>query len=223
MDAADRVLRHAGDAVDYDAISGADLDAALAAIAKADMQGMSDDEAYAFLLNAYNICVVDCVRRRLRRDGKTIGTLHNPMTWLRFFVFTPIKVAGKRHNLFTLEYLALKPHLRRDPRGHFALVCASAGCPPLKDGIYHAEALDEELDLAGRAFMQGAALDRTDRMLHLSRILKWHAKDFARLGTARDVYAMFAPAEDAQWVKDHVPRIAWQEYDWDLNLKGQQA
>lgn len=214
----DAILSHASEAgVDYDAIKGDDLAAAIKAIGEADLKGASDQERYAFLLNAYNVCTIKAVRRWLYRDGKLRSSLYNPLTRFAFFFLTPFRVAGRLHNLFTLEYLSLKRFLREDPRGHFALVCASAGCPPLREGVYHGNDLDAELDLAGQAFMRDARLDRSERVLQLPMILRWFRKDFAIIGAPHEVYMRYAPSEDAKWVKDHAPRIEFIPYSWDLN------
>ncbi len=212
------MLIHASsDGVDYDAIKGDDLQEALDAIAKANLRGMPETAQYAFLLNAYNICTIRAVQRRLYRDGKVRGSLRNPWTRFVFFFLTPFKVAGKWSTLATLEYRRLKPFLRRDPRGHFALVCATAGCPPLREGIYHGEVLHEELELAGRAFMADARLDRAANVLYLPTILKWFRKDFARIGSPREVFHKYGGKSDVLWARANHPRIQWLRYDWTLN------
>lgn len=214
----DAVLVHAsGHGVDYDAIKSGDLDDALQAIGEANLRGMPEPAQYAFLLNAYNICTIHAVRRWLYRDGKRRGTLKNPLTRFAFFFLTPFRVAKKWQTLYGLEYRTLKPFLRRDPRGHFALVCGSAGCPPLREGIYHGGDLDAELDLAGRAFMADARLNRDANVLHLPIILKWYKKDFAQLGSPREVYHKYGNKSDVLWSKANHPRIRWIPYDWTLN------
>ena len=223
MDAADRLFTHVDEAgnVDYDGLRSDDLDEALDAITAADLDDMDGADRYAFLINAYNIAVLDAVRRRLRRDGRQVASLKRPWTWLRFFLFTPVKVGGRRMSLFRLEFQFLKPHLKRDPRGHFALVCASTGCPPLRDGVFHGADLDDELDAAGHAFLQpggGYQLDRDEGVLRLNRILKWYRRDFEALGGVRETFLRYAP--DADWVREHKPRIAYLSYDWDLNVAG---
>ncbi len=222
MDATDRVfdnVKH-GD-VDYEALSRDDLDEALRRIAAADLKTLRGNARYAFLINAYNLAVLDAVRRVLRRPGKRGRSLRNLWTRFRFFFLTPVRIAGRRMSLFWLEFRLIKWHLRRDPRGHFALVCAAKGCPPLRDGVFHGETLDEELDLAGRVFNQDGAgyrLDRDDGVLHLSRIYKWYRRDFRALGGLIEAWATHAPAADVEWVRLHTPRVRFMRYDWDLNI-----
>lgn len=224
LQSAERVLAAAVDAagrVDYAALQSRDLAAAAEAIAAADLSNLSELERYAFLLNAYNLSALILAKRLLWRNGTT-KTLANPLRWLWFFMVARVRVAGRSTSLLGLEFLKTKAFLRRDPRGHFALVCASAGCPPLRGGIYHGETLDGELDAAATAFLQpgaGYRLDRGSGRLHLSRIFRWYRRDFAAVGGPLEVFLNFAPKDDADWVRRHRPRISYLRYDWTLNMQ----
>ncbi|MGB0652385.1 MAG: DUF547 domain-containing protein [Thermoplasmatota archaeon] len=209
--------------VDYTRLRRAELQPSLDAIAQADLGTMKGPERYAFLLNAYNVTVLDAVLRRLWRGGRQVRSLRNPFWWLVFFLGTPVRVGGRRMSLYRLEFSLIKPHLRRDPRGHFALVCASTGCPPLRGGAYHGPELDAELDLAARAFLQpggGYTLDRERGILRLNRILKWYAKDFGGRAGVLATFEQYAPANDAAWVAAHRDglKLRYLRYDWDLNV-----
>ncbi len=221
---ADGLLARATDSkgrVDYAGLASDELRDALQAVATADLGAMRGKERYAFLLNAYNIVVIEAVKRRLLRPGKPARSLRNPFWWLVFFLATPVRVGGRRMSLFRLEFQYLKPHLRRDARGHFALVCGATSCPPLRDGLFHGEALDEELDLAARAFLQpgnGYTLDRDKGVLRLNRILKWYAGDFGGRTGVLETFTKYAPEADAHWVAKHNPQVQYLRYDWDLNV-----
>ncbi len=223
MESADALLHRAVDAdgnVDYStALSGLELNDALHVVATADLEGMNQADAYAFLLNAYNIATLDCVRRRLWNRGAW-ATLRNPLVWLWFFFFTPVRVAGRKVSLYGLEFKLIKPHLRRDPRGHFALVCASCGCPPLRGGVFHGDNLEAELDQAAASSCQpgsGYTLDREQGVLRLNRIFKWYKQDFETTGGIVETWARHAPVDDAKWVHDNAPRVTFLRYDWSLN------
>jgi hypothetical protein len=67
-----------------------------------------------------------------------------------------------------------------DPRIHFAITCGARSCPPI--GVYRAAALEQQLDLAARNFLnQEVALDARG-CVTCSRILQWYAEDFAAAG-----------------------------------------
>jgi hypothetical protein len=201
---------------------GSRLRDAMAPIRAANLRALKGSARYAFLINAYNLGALEVAGRLLYRNGRPVGTLKRPTTWLRFFLFSRITVAGRHMSLFTLEFRYLKPFLRRDPRGHFALVCASAGCPPLRDGLYHGDTLEAELDLAARAFLQpgaGYRVDAPNNVLWLSRIFKWYQRDFRAAGGVRNVFCKYAAPEDAAWERSLEPRLRYLDFDWGLNAR----
>lgn len=201
-----------GGNVDYDKLEPESLAESLAEIAEADLASMSAKEQYAFLINAYNICTLD-VAKRVLTDGKSLA---NKLTWLRFFLFTKVRVAGLSLSLYNLEFKLIKPFLELDPRGHFALVCASKGCPPLREGIYHPETLDAELDLSGEAFCQDYHWDADKRVLKINRIFKWYRKDFEAMSGAIATFLDYAPEELVADLEGGF-KLKYLPYDWQLN------
>ena len=114
--------------------------------------------------------------------------------------------------------------LRRmdEPRIHFAIVCASLGCPKLRDEAYVADKLEAQLDANARDFFAEPTnfqADVASRSIRLSAILKWFAKDFgatksAQLGTL----APYLPDEASRrLVLSENVRIKYSKYDWSIN------
>ncbi len=109
-----------------------------------------------------------------------------------------------------------------DPRIHFALVCGAKGCPPIR--FYEPERLDEQLDVATRAFVNGEIrIDRKRGEVTVSQIFKWYAADFGGLGGKPggglgSFLAQFTddPA-DADWLKANPVRFRFSAYNWNLN------
>lgn len=103
-----------------------------------------------------------------------------------------------------------------DPRIHFAITCGAQSCPPV--GVYRAEALDQQLDLAARNFLnQEVALDERG-LVTCSRILQWYAKDFEAAGGLGAFLARYldaGPARDAVGGRAR-PCDAYRPYDWAL-------
>jgi len=67
-----------------------------------------------------------------------------------------------------------------DPRIHFAISCGARSCPPVT--VYRAGAVDEQLDLATRNFVnQEVTLDAEGRIA-CSKIFKWYRRDFDSVG-----------------------------------------
>jgi len=103
-----------------------------------------------------------------------------------------------------------------DPRIHFAITCGAQSCPPV--GAYRAAALDQQLDLAARNFLnQAVAVDGQGRVT-CSRILQWYAADFEAAGGLGPFLARYLDAGSA---RDAVagrgrPCDAYRPYDWAL-------
>ena len=109
-----------------------------------------------------------------------------------------------------------------DPRVHFAIVCASIGCPPLLNGAYLPQQLDNQLTANARRFFSDPKKFRHDasrRSIELSPIIKWFAEDFGadRAAQLRTI-APFLPDQSAQalaasgWAS-----VSYLDYDWGLN------
>ena len=145
----DRILRaHVkGGRVNYSAIKSRDgeaLEAYLGAVATANLKGLKRGEKLAFYLNAYNALVIKSVLDRL--------PLRSVKTARGFFDGTSHKVAGRSVTLNDLENKIIRP-LFKEPRVHFALVCAARSCPPLMARAFKAKTLNRDLDRLTRAFL----------------------------------------------------------------------
>lgn len=103
-----------------------------------------------------------------------------------------------------------------DPRIHFAITCGAQSCPPV--GVYRAAALDQQLDLAARNFLnQAVAADGQGRVT-CSRILEWYAADFEAAGGLGPFLARYL---DPGTARDAVagrarPCDVYRPYDWAL-------
>jgi len=108
-----------------------------------------------------------------------------------------------------------------DPRVHFALVCASSSCPPIE--IFTAENLDEQLNIAGKTFLNsgGIIIDRKRNYVSLSRIFKWYGGDFGKTQAERlhFVTPYLYDAKDRKFLEENAEtiRVEYQDYDWRLN------
>lgn len=154
----------------------------------------------ARLINAYN----DVVKASPRRDP-------GPLGFFKFFFLDRRTIQGETFTLWGLER-----HIRAfgDPRIHFAINCGARSCPPLRR--YNAARLDEQLDLATRAYLAdpaGARLDRASRTLYLSRLFLWYKADF---GPPPDFALRYLPADDSRAVASTEGlRIRYLPWSWD--------
>jgi hypothetical protein len=115
-----------------------------------------------------------------------------------------------------------------DPRVHFALNCASLGCPRLPREAFRAPALDRQLDRETRRFLADPdhlRVDSARRTVQLSMVFQWYAPDFLRWlretrGLARptvlDYVKLYAPPALAGQIGAGY-KLEYLPYDWRLN------
>jgi hypothetical protein len=142
--------------------------------------------------------------------------------WGRFSFFKQAKprVFGRELTLDALENAVIRPDFA-EPRVHFALVCASKSCPPLRAAAYSAQRLERQLDDQAQAFLADPTKNRFDaaaKTLRLSAIFKWYQGDFERAaGTVPAYVARYAPATARGWLTGPGVRTEHLDYDWSLN------
>jgi hypothetical protein len=147
----------------------------------------------AFWLNVYNALVLHGI---VRLDVRT-----SVLRVWNFFGRVSYRVGGHVVSLDDIEHGLLRGNRRRklpplrpfgrrdprlalavtppDPRYHFAITCGAASCPPV--GVYRAAALDAQLDLAARNFVNQEVTLAGPRLL-CSRIFRWYRTDFEAAG-----------------------------------------
>ncbi len=186
-------------------------------------------ERLAFWINAYNSFTL----------ADALDTVYGKHQSVRqvggFFDRRRHLVAGEQ---MTLDEIEKHGRDLRDPRIHFAIVCASTSCPRLQRFAYRGEALNTQLEQAAREFLadrnRGLRFDAKNNNLYVSPIFVWYSGDFTgtRSGAgglwARakatmsgrellDFIAQYAPPEVAQRVKESPPALHYFSYDWSLN------
>ncbi len=201
--------------------------ARLSAVTPEEYAGWSRAQRLAFLINAYNAFTVELVLSRYPglESIKDLGTpLRSP--WKKKF----FRLLGKARHLDALEHgLIRAPGVFDDARIHTALVCASVGCPMLRNEPYVAERLDAQLDDALRRFLSDRSRNRFDEgsgRLAVSRVFDWYRKDFepgpTGTGSLAAVFARHAEQlADGQAarssIRDGRYRLEFLPYDWALN------
>ncbi|MDX1623511.1 MAG: DUF547 domain-containing protein [Gemmatimonadota bacterium] len=192
----------------------------LAWLEAADPAAWPIDRRRAFWINAYNIRVIAGVLERYPIESvREVGLLGGRIRG--FFSREEHPVAGEERTLDEIEKeILLEPPLF-DPRIHWALVCASKGCPELRPEPYRAGKLDMQLDFQARTYLNGPAghrLDRGRRTLHLTRIFDWYDDDFEdAAGSVREYAARYLTGAAAKAARDPDWEIEYLEYDWSLN------
>lgn len=190
----------------------------LSAVTPERFDGWTRAQKMAFLINAYNAFTVEKILTRypdLRSIwdfGKFFG---NPFKD-EFFL-----LLGRRRSLDAIEHGMLRPQFR-DPRLHYALNCASIGCPMLREEAYVGARLEAQLEEQARRFLSDRSRNRYDEArgrLELSRIFDWYAEDFEPRARYFARYADLladAPAARSRIGAGSAP-LEFLEYDWALN------
>lgn len=219
-----------GELVDYGGLKAkrAGLDSTirqLAGLSADRFKTMSRDEQMALWINAYNaITLRSIVDAYPVSSIKEINGVWDKKKWL---------VAGREVTLNEIEHKILRPEFK-DPRVHFAVNCASIGCPPLKPKPFAAETLDQQLSDAASTFVNHPTRNKfnsSDGTITSSEIFSWFAEDFLPFGNdqtlpslSKEETAVFnfirSLANDSlaasldsrrQW------SLAYAPYDWSLN------
>ena len=158
-----------------------------------------------------------------------------PLRWVLprgagFFAFERRTFGGATTSLYYLEHRVIRKRFA-EPRVHFALNCASRGCPRLPRAAFTAEGLSAELERETRTFFaepRNARFDDATRTLHLSSILDWFESDFTdwmqavhpeREPTLLEYVRLHAPEPLQHRLDacDDTCRVAFVPYDWRLN------
>ncbi len=218
-------LRYAGMARDRAALKA--YLGALASINAAAFDAFSKPQQMAFLINAYNAHTVELILTGYPKLAsiKDLGSLiQSP--WKKKIV----PLLGGTLSLDGIEQDMLRARGRYDdPRIHFAVNCASIGCPPLREEAFVAERLDAQLDEQALRFMSDRTRNRWNAAkarLEVSKIFAWYGEDFKLghrgIGSAAAFYARFAdqladaPA-DRERIRKQDASVAYLDYDWKLN------
>jgi hypothetical protein len=109
----------------------------------------------------------------------------------------------------------------REPRIHFALNCASEGCPPLRREAFNPTRIEGQLQEQSMALHKAGGFvsyDPSSRTLSLNPIYDWYRGDFGKGDDGVIAYvAQYLPAV-AEAIKSGAEvHIKWMPYGWGLN------
>ena len=191
---------------------------ALSAVPEADFRGWTKPQQMAFLINAYNGYTVELILANYPlKSIKDIGSDVFSNRWKKKF----FKLLGQDSYLDQIEHEMLrKPGAYNEPRVHFAVNCASIGCPMLREEAFVAERLEAQLEEQARRFLSDRSRNRLAAgRLEVSKIFDWFKEDF---GVRERFFAKYAAqltdgAEQQKLVADGKAPLSFLDYDWTLN------
>lgn len=187
----------------------------------------SREEATAFWINAYNFFMLDQILTQSHK-GKLVDSVWdyggrvNPFKD-NVFDLEIFRVGGQKYSLNQIEKGILlgdgyQSRGWKDARVHFAVNCASVGCPPLRSRIYTAANVDSLLaENTRRALNTNRHLKVEGNTLYLTELFKWYKGDFEEAsGSVQDFITDWAAKPVANQVQATTD-VAYISYDWALN------
>lgn len=195
----------------------AELEKTIAELTALPISSYNRDEQFAYWVNLYNAVTIKVILD------------HHPVESIRDIDISPglfasgpwdkelVSVEGEDLSLNDIEHRILRP-IWDDPRIHYAVNCASIGCPNLAVDAYEGERLEPMLEAAARAYIndpRGVTIN--GNAVTVSKIYDWFQEDFG--SSTQSVlahltsYAAPGLAERLNAIGD----IQGTEYDWSLN------
>lgn len=214
--------------VDYTGWQGAGhkpLKSYVSSLQAIDPRTLGRAEQFAYWANLYNAKTIDIVLdsypvdsiREISIDGGLFGFLKKSVGAGGPWKAKILQVAGQELSLDDIEHNILRP-IFKDPRVHYAVNCASFGCPNLAREALTGAKLDGQLDAGAKAYInhpRGFSVE--GGKVKASSIYQWFQADFG--GTEAGVLAHARKyANDALKAKlDGKTGIESYGYDWSLN------
>ncbi len=175
----------------------------------------SRKQQMAYWINLYNALTVNLILNHypistIKKTGKG---------WLSFGPWDDAiaEIAGQLLTLNDIEHKILRP-IWKDPRIHYAVNCASLGCPNLAARAYTAENVDRLLEQGAVDYINHTrGVKFTDNKLMVSSIYHWYIEDFggSQQGLLRHL-KQYARPDLKQALTTYKGSID-HDYDWSLN------
>jgi|TARA_B110000971_G_scaffold51813_1_gene52499 hypothetical protein len=192
------------------------LQAYILSLSKTPIRQYNRDEQKSYWINLYNAVTINLIL-----DNYPIASIREIESG--FFSFGPwdkelIMVEGEKISLNDIEHRILRP-IWKDPRIHYAVNCASIGCPNLQSKAFTAENAEALLNLAAVEFINHArAVKVKNNKLRVSSIYNWYKVDFG--GTDVSIInhlRQYAKPELAEQLSNIGSIDNDDHYNWSIN------
>ena len=185
-------------------------------LASVPFEQLSRNERLTLLINAYNAFTLQLILENM--PVKSIKDIPEQQRWSH----VRWKVGSHTWSLNQIEHEQIRPKFK-DPRIHFALVCAAVGCPPLRNEAFQSDRLEAQLeDQARQVHMDPRwfQYDKTKDRVKLTSLYKWYGGDFEQdAGTVLEFAARYSEPLRRRLAGSKLPLITWLHYDWSLNSR----
>jgi len=186
----------------------------------------SREDSLAFWINVYNASTIKIILENypiesineLHSGGRILAHIFKSTVWDKDFII----INNTKMTLNEIEHGIIRKKFK-EPRIHFALVCASISCPQLRNEAYEGIKLDKQLENQTKIFFNDKTKNRFDlenRTTFLSKILDWYNSDFG--DNDEDILwfaAKYIPEKLSKDIRENTGEwnINYLPYNWDLN------
>lgn len=187
----------------------------LSGVKEAEFKLWTSEQRLAFLINAYNAFTIKLILDNYPLNSiKDISGLFTS-AWKKKFFF----LFGEKTHLDHIEHDLIRGKFN-EPRIHFAVVCASIGCPSIQDKAFTDKNLESLLNKSARTFLTDPSKNKIADKLYLSKIFKWYGGDFVKKYGSIEKY--IAPiisnsAATISRIRAKSFHVDFTKYDWKLN------
>lgn len=186
-----------------------------ATVPRSQFDGWTKPQRMAFLLNVYNASTLRLMDDHHPVDSiKDIGGVR-PVWYLKV-----VRLFGEKMSLKYLEDELIRAQFK-SPAVHFALVCGSKGCPPLRKEPYTADRLEVQFAEQAKAFLRDPKknfVDREAKTLFLSPVFEWFSEDFGKDDAeVIRLVAQHLPEADRKALEGGGFEIRYTKFDWSAN------
>lgn len=194
------------------------LDQYLAILSTGNATQATQGGKLAFWINAYNAGTV----RGILREYPTTSIRNHTARLIGYNIWKNLQlyVGGRPYSLEAMEHEILRK--MGEPRIHFAIVCASIGCPRLLNQAYTADAVNDQLELNAKDFFsrsQNFRHDKRENQFYVSKILSWFGTDFGsdQAAQLRRLAAWLPTEESRNSARANAVSVSFLDYNWNLN------
>ena len=196
----------------------AKLRAYIASLEAQGVEGLSRDEQMAFWYNLYNAKTIEVILENYPVDSiRSIGSLINRGPWDK----KNMNVTGfGEMSLNDIEHGTLRANWD-EPRIHYAVNCASFGCPNLKATPWTAGNLEADMTQAAIDYInhpRGFSVE--GGKVTASSIFNWYKVDFGDTNQGVLEHARKYAKGDLKTALDAATNIDKFDYNWNLNEQG---
>ncbi len=178
---------------------------------------LNQDEQYAYWVNLYNAKTIDIVL-----DHYPVSSIRKISLGANIFSKGPwkakvISINNKKLSLDDIEHKILRP-IWKDPRTHYAVNCASVGCPNLANTAYTSTNKEQLLNTGASKFINSKkGVEVKGSTLYLSKIYSWFKADF---GESKENIlkhlSKYAEGSKVQALNNKDASVKYR-YNWSLN------